>query len=241
MKIFICGQKSFGKAVLKRLINDGHIITGIAPPPQDRLADKMVAVAMSKGIPVISDCDALCSHNIPNDTDLVVSAHSHWMISDKILKKCRYGGIGFHPSLLPRHRGRDAVRWAVHMKDSITGASVYDLQSSKCDCGDIILQVPIFIDASWDYHELWNNIFDVGVELVSAAVKKIESGDLSRTPQDERFATWEPSWDRPQLRVNELTQLCTSGASVPSECSGCNRDCEWCTYHIADPEKYFRR
>ena len=42
MKIFICGQRSFGKAVLKRLYEDGHEITGVAPPPQKRLKDKMV-------------------------------------------------------------------------------------------------------------------------------------------------------------------------------------------------------
>ena len=41
MKIFICGQRSFGKAVLKRLYEDGHEIVGIAPPPQKRLKDKM--------------------------------------------------------------------------------------------------------------------------------------------------------------------------------------------------------
>ena len=34
MKIVITGQKSFGRAVMKRLIEDGHEILGVAVAPQ---------------------------------------------------------------------------------------------------------------------------------------------------------------------------------------------------------------
>lgn len=207
MKIFICGQRSFGKAVLKRLYEDGHEIVGVAPPPQKRLKDKMVGYAQLKGIPIVSDCGKLVSDNIPDGTELVISAHSHWMISDKILDKCKYGGIGFHPSLLPRHRGQDAVRWAVHMKDAVTGLSIYNLRSDKCDGGDILLQRVMFIDPDWDYHELWKEMFPIGVDMVSDAVRMIEKGGCDWQRQDERFATWEPSWERPRLHRNELIQI----------------------------------
>lgn len=207
MKIFICGQRSFGKAVLKRLYEDGHEIVGVAPPPQKRLKDKMVGYAQLKGIPIVSDCEKLVSDNIPDGTELVISAHSHWMISDKILGKCKYGGIGFHPSLLPRHRGQDAVRWAVHMKDAVTGLSIYNLRSDKCDGGDILLQRAMFIDPDWDYHELWKEMFPIGVDMVSDAVRMIERGGCEWQRQDERFATWEPSWERPRLHRNELIQI----------------------------------
>lgn len=240
MKVFICGQKAFGKAVLKRLYEDGHEITGVAPPPQGRLKDKMVGYALLKGIPVVSDCEKLISDNIPDGTELVISAHSHWIISDKILDKCVHGGIGFHPSLLPRHRGQDAVRWAVHMGDAITGATIYDLRSDTCDGGDIIMQKVVFIDPADDYHTLWERIFPLGVELVSEAVKAIEAGARERQPQEERFATWEPSWERPRLHRNELVAIAAPYNAPPTECSGCGRDCAACTFHIADPQKYYR-
>lgn len=210
MRIFICGQKTFGKETLKALLAEGHTVTGIAPAPQIKQKDKMVGVAMKANIPIISDCERLASSNIPDDTELVISAHSHWLISDQILKKCKYGGIGFHPSLLPRHRGQDAVRWTVHMGDAITGGTIYDLDSSKCDGGDIILQKMIFVDKNWDYHDLWREMFPIGIEMIVEAVKLIEQGKDTRTEQDERFATWEPSWDRPRLKRNELLQLGTT-------------------------------
>ena len=242
MKIFICGQRSFGKAVLKRLYEDGHEITGVAPPPQKRLKDKMVGYALLKGIPVISDCEKLISDNIPDGTELVISAHSHWIVSDKILDKCKYGGIGFHPSLLPRHRGQDAVRWAVHMKDAVTGATIYNLRSNTCDGGDILMQKTVFIDPKEDYHELWARLFPIGVDLVSKAVRLIEKGAVDWEKQDERFATWEPSWDRPRLKRNELVMLGGGAATrTANPCKGCERECNWCTYYIADPEVYGRR
>ena len=206
MKIFICGQKSFGLAVLKELYNAGHEIVGIAPPPQDQYKDKMVGFAMVKKIPIVSDCDRLTSKDIPDDTELIISAHSHWIISNKIIEKCKYGGIGFHPSLLPRHRGQDAVRWTIHMGDAITGGTIYRL-TDKCDGGNIVLQKMLFVDKSWDYHELWQNLFPIGVQMVAEAVNQIAAGITNEYPQEERFATWEPSWERPRLKRNELIQL----------------------------------
>lgn len=208
MKIFICGQKTFGREVLKALYNKGYEITGIAPPPQEKYKDKMVGFAMLKGIPIISDCERLASKQIPDGTDLVISAHSHWMISQKIIDKCTYGGIGFHPSLLPRHRGQDAVRWTVHMKDYITGGTIYKL-GQKCDCGDIVLQKYLWVNPKWDYHKLWENLFPIGVEMVVEAVEMYDKykGMVPCVEQNGKFATWEPSWERPRLHRNELLQL----------------------------------
>lgn len=206
MNIFICGQKSFGKEVMKKLFDDGHKIVGVAPPLQQKYKDKMVGYAALKNIPVINDCEQLTSKDIPDNTDLIISAHSHWIISDKIISKCKYGGIGFHPSLLPRHRGQDAVRWTIHMNDFITGGTVYKLDS-KCDSGNIILQEMMFVDKTWSYHDLWKELFPLGVVMLSNAVNLIEKGEQVEIQQEEKFATWEPSWERPRLKRNELLQL----------------------------------
>lgn len=208
MKIFVCGQKEFGREVVKRLYEAGHEIVGVAPPPQKQYKDKVVGFAMLHNIPVISDCDKLRSSDIPEGTELIISAHSHWMISDKCLEKCKYGGIGFHPSLLPRHRGQDAVRWTIHMGDYITGGTIYRL-GQRCDGGEILLQKTLWINKKWDYHELWKHLFPMGVDMVQEAVSLIGSNRCEWVEQNECAATWEPSWDRPRLKRNELLQLGT--------------------------------
>lgn len=208
MNIFICGQKSFGLAVAKQLYADGHKIVGVAPPPQNKYKDKIVGWAMLHKIPIIDDCEKLVSAHLPDNTDLIVAAHSHWLINSKVLAKCRYGGIGYHPSLLPRHRGVDAVRWAVAMGDAITGGTVFRL-TRECDGGDILAQKVQFIDKSWDYHDLWRVLFPDGVELISQVCREIErtGNNVPAVEQDERFVTWEPSWDRPRMVETELPQL----------------------------------
>lgn len=208
MNLFICGQRSFGREVLKALYDRGHNIVGVAPPPQEKYYDKIIGAAMKRGIPVVSDCDKLTSDLLPEDTELVVAAHSHWYISHKVLAAAKHGGIGFHPSLLPRHRGQDAVRWAVAMGDAVTGASVYWL-NDKVDGGDILLQTPVFIHRDWTYHDLWREIFPLGVEMVCEAVDLVANGRAPHLPQDERFATWEPSFTVTRLKRNELLQIGT--------------------------------
>ncbi len=241
MKVFVSGQKSFGKAVLLALMEAGHEVTGVAVAPQKRLKDKMVGVAQLNKIPIVSDGESLTADMIPNGTELIVSAHSHWIISDKCLEKCKYGGIGFHPSLLPLHRGQDAVRWTAHMGDRVTGGSVYRLDT-KCDGGDILSREIVFVKPGWDYHDIWSAIFPIGVKMVVDAVGAIESGTARYERQDEECATWEPSWDRPRLKRNDLIMIGgESEPSVPPECNGCGRECASCTYHIADGDVFFKR
>ena len=229
MNIFLSGQRSFGRAVLQALIDAGHTITGVAVAPQKKQKDKIVGIAMKYGIPIVSDGEHLVSDMIPDGTELIVSAHSHWIISTQCLEKCRYGGIGFHPSLLPRHRGQDAVRWTIHMGDAVTGGTVYQL-SEKCDGGDVLAQEMLFVRPGWDYHKLWERLFPVGVRMIVKCVEDIEKGRAVYHIQDERCATWEPSWERPRLKRNELIMLGgdAGDAVMRDECFGCTYDCRFC-------------
>lgn len=206
MKIFLCGQKSFGREVFKRLREDGHKITGVAVAPPGQYYDKLHGLAVKEKVEPIIFSDKLLSTDIPVGTDLIVAAHSHHYISMKSIARAKYGAIGYHPSLLPRHRGRDAVRWAVAMKDPITGGSIYWL-NDKVDGGPIYSQKHVFINPAWDYHELWEILFGLGVEMISEAVKGIEKGVIISEPQNEDYATWEPSFDSPRLYRPELLSL----------------------------------
>lgn len=220
MKIFFCGQRSFGAAVLEELVKRGHEIVGVSPAPRSEKKDKVEIMALRKRLPVISDGERLSFEDIPEGTDLIVAAHAHWIISQRALEKARLGGIGFHPSLLPLHRGRDAVRWAVHTGDKVTGGSVYWL-NDKCDGGDIIDQRLVFIRPGESYHDLWGRIFPVGVQMLCDAVDAIQAGAVESYPQEEACATWEPSFDRPRLKRNDLFRLGTAAGYTRVRCADC--------------------
>lgn len=162
----------------------------------------------------MTDCKSLVSSAIPSGTELIVAAHSHWLISGQCLERAKFGEIGFHPSLLPRHRGKDRPVRAgrVHMGDYVSGGTVYRL-TDKTDGGDILRQELVWIKPGWTYHELWRPSSRVGVRLLVDAVQDLERGGGLWVEQDESCATWEPSWDRPRLERRELLAL---GGEAPA-------------------------
>lgn len=235
MKIFFFGQKSFGAAVLKRLIVDGHTITGAAVPEPGQYYDKAHILAVKEKLPVLP-VDKILSSDIPEGTELIVAAHSHHFISEKALHRAAHGGIGYHPSALPRHRGRDAVRWTVAMRDPITAGTVYWLDN-LVDGGDILSQRFIHVSPGKDHHVLWRRLFELGVDMLSAAVSDIAIGHAAREPQDWAYATWEPPFDgHARLHRPELLAISGEVAKSDNHCvlgrvtCGTKYPCEGCRF-----------
>lgn len=211
MKILITGQKWFGAEVF-RAISAGGVaeICAVCAPYGDRLW----AAADRAGLQLIP-AGALNAETIPKGIDLIVAAHSHDFVGEKTRFRAKWGGIGYHPSLLPLHRGRDAVRWAIRMGDKITGGSVYRL-SNKVDGGNILAQAHVFIRPGDTPEELWRReLAPLGVEMLAEAVGVFARyGFQAGTPQDDALATWEPSIGRPPVSRPDLEMICCAGALI---------------------------
>jgi methionyl-tRNA formyltransferase len=218
MKIFLSGQKSFGAAVLRLLRERGHEITGVAAPQTDRAGetDKLFGQADARGYRVI-DVAALRADQIPAGTELIVCAHSHAFVGRRTRDAAKFGAIGYHPSLLPRHRGRDAVRWAVKMGDPVTGGTVYWLDDNV-DGGPIAAQEWCWVEPGTSASELWRKqLFPLGIVLIDRVIRDIEHGRFVRIPQNEAVATFEPALNPPRLFRPELTRLGSGDDSVTFE------------------------
>ena len=192
--IFLCGQRFFGAAVLKALLQDGHRIVGAAcPPQQGKRYDKLRVAALGHKI-VCIDSHRLIAANIPQGTDILIAAHSHHFISAKVRGKVRLA-CGYHPSLLPLHRGRDAIRWAIHCGDTVTGGTVYEL-GDVVDGGPILAQEPVLIARNATATALWREkLFPLGIKLLLEVARQFEGGCLTRIEQDDKLASWEPAFD----------------------------------------------
>ena len=207
LRIFIAGQKSFGAAVYNAIQRESHTIVGVACPSGDRHYDRLKKAAYCDSErPVIIDADRLMSSDIPTGTDVIVTAHAHHFISAKVRQQVQFP-IGYHPSLLPRHRGRDAVRWTIKYGDPIAGGTVYMLNDSV-DGGLIIRQEALLIHRHWGYRELWKEALSpLGIKLIIKVLTDIDTGNLSTTPQDESLATWEPPIQHNRIYRPELVML----------------------------------
>jgi methionyl-tRNA formyltransferase len=202
MRVLIAGQKHFGAEVFRALSAvPGVAVCAVSAPAGDRLAK----TATDRDVPVIQTLNAA---TMPRGVDLIVAAHSHDFIGEKTRLRARFGGIGYHPSLLPLHRGRDAVRWVIRMRERVTGGTVYQL-SNHMDGGNVLAQQHVFVRPEDTAEELWRrDLSPLGVALLAGVVTRFaESGFQHGKPQDEALATWEPSIDRPPAYRPDLLLL----------------------------------
>lgn len=195
--VMIVGQKWLGAEALRLCQELGLAVAAVAvPDPADRLA----AAAVAAGLPVALVPRALSPEQVPPGVDLLVCAHAHCFISSGARERAALGAIGYHPSLLPRHRGRDAVRWAIHMREPVTGGTVYWLDD-RADTGPIAAQDWCWVHPDDTPELLWRrDLAPMGIRLLRQVLLDLAQGVNAPLPQDERLATWEPAFTSHQLR-----------------------------------------
>ena len=192
MKCTLVGSRYFGAMVFEALRADGVAIAAVVAPAAD---DRLAVAAQNAGVPVhvLANPKIVPGDAIPEGTDLIVAAHTHARVSDEALARSRLGGIGYHPSLLPRHRGIAAVEWTIMEGDPIAGGSVYHL-ADGWDAGAIAAQDWCFVAKGETARELWERaLAPMGLKLLKDVVRyAAQHGALPAHPQDERFATRAP-------------------------------------------------
>lgn len=134
--------------------------------------------------------------------EMMVCAHNTRLISADLRAAVGGPSVSYHPSLLPRHRGIDSVRWTIEMGDPIAGGTVYALDDGW-DTGPIVLQDWCHVAPGWSASDLWREqLFSIGVRLIGTVVDDYQrTGELVSREQDERFATFEESFAVLQRRT----------------------------------------
>jgi methionyl-tRNA formyltransferase len=193
MRITLVGSRHFGVATLNMLRDkDVEIARVVVHDGEDRLA----AAARAAGIEVVVQANPklVTPEEIGPATDLIVTAHSHARVSQTAVAAARLGGIGYHPSLLPRHRGIAAVEWTVKEGDPIAGGTIYHL-AERMDAGAIAVQEWCFVKKGETARELWERALEpLGLKLFADVIDHVKiHGNLPAKPQDEQFATKAPS------------------------------------------------
>jgi methionyl-tRNA formyltransferase len=194
MRITLVGSRHFGVTTLNTLRERAGI--EIARVVVHDREDRLAAAAKAAGIEVTVQADPklVTAAEIAPDTDLIVTAHSHARVAKDALAASKLGGVGYHPSLLPRHRGMAAVEWTINEGDPIAGGSIYHL-ADRMDAGAIAAQDWVFVKKGETARELWERaLAPLGQRLLGEVIDYAKAHhDLPAKPQDEQFATKAPS------------------------------------------------
>ena len=193
LRITLVGSRHFGVTTFDMLRQRGVDIVRVVVADAD---DRLAAAARSAGIEVVVQANAkrVVASEIAPGTDLIVTAHSHARISKEALAAAKLGGIGYHPSLLPRHRGIAAVEWTIRERDPIAGGSVYHL-AERMDAGAIAAQEWVFVRKDETARQLWERaLAPLGQKLLGEVIDYAKTHkSLPAKPQDEEFATLAPN------------------------------------------------
>src|ERR1700739_1911662 len=158
--------------------------------------DRLAAAARAAGIEVVVQADPkrVVTSEIAPNTDLIIAAHSHARVTKEAVAAAKLGGIGYHPSLLPRHRGIAAVEWTIKEGDPIAGGTVYHL-AERLGAGAVAAQDWCFVKKGEAARELWEReLAPLGQRLLAEVIDYAKAhGSLQAEPQDEQFATKAPS------------------------------------------------
>jgi methionyl-tRNA formyltransferase len=197
MNVALIGSVSSSWYTLDALIRAGVEITavcGVDESRAERISDyrSLRPLAERAGIPYLPfvkvsepEVEAFLRGHRP---DLLWVIGLSQLLPDRLVRIARRGGVGFHPTMLPKGRGRAPVAWTILLNER-AAANLFFL-TDQPDAGDIIVQreVPVLRD---DYSEdLIQRTNEVLADAIVEIAPMIRSGNLPRTPQDHSQATY---------------------------------------------------
>ncbi len=202
LRIALFGQADFGCACLNRVIEDGHKPVGVFAPPEGPRSDALADRAEALRLPLVrrrfyqrkrgGAIPAALESYRRLDADLNVLASFTAFLPPEITHAPPHGSICFHPSLLPRFRGGNALQWQIILGEAETGVSIF-VPDEGVDTGPIVVQKGgVRITAEDTATALFfKKLSPLGVEAIAEAVNRIDRGQASTQAQDETAATFQ--------------------------------------------------
>lgn len=124
------------------------------------------------------------------EPDLVFVVGWSQLVRGDLIATAREGVFGMHPTLLPRHRGRAPIPWAILSGLAKTGVTLFEIVDPTADSGPIVGQVEVPLAPDETATTLFQKLADAHVELIRRYVPELVTRSAPRIPQDDRRGSW---------------------------------------------------
>jgi len=162
--------------------------------------------------------------------ELNVLAFVTQILPMEILDAPRFGSLCFHPSLLPKFRGGNALAWQIIMGERESGVTIFR-PDAGVDTGPIVLQQGGFaIEKHHTAASLYfEQLYEPGVAAMLRAVELVQRGEARPQPQDERLASHQGlvddevariDWQRPAAQLDCLLRGCDPNPGAHTRLEG---------------------
>jgi methionyl-tRNA formyltransferase len=187
-----------GRRCLEAAADEGGTVAGIVTlsGPIDPNRSGQCAfddVAARLGATLIETADV----NAPDTVDAVRALEPSlifvvgWsqLVREAFIAAASRGVYGMHPTLLPRHRGRAPIPWAIISGLARTGVTLFEITDPTADSGPLVGQAEVEIAPDETAATLYEKTADAHVRLVRELVPLLVAGTAPRIPQDPRRAS----------------------------------------------------
>ncbi len=123
------------------------------------------------------------------EPDLIFIVGWSQLVLDEFIGLPRHGVFGMHPTLLPKHRGRAAIPWAILCGLARTGVTLFEITDGTADSGPIVGQVEVPLSPDETATTLYDKITEAHGELVRRFLPQLLDGTAPRVRQDPRRAS----------------------------------------------------
>ena len=208
MRVLLIGQAAFGRDVFLRLREAGEDVVAVAAPGQSLSgrADRLRAAADEAGVAAFETGRLKEGETQAQIAALRPEVGVMAFVSDFIPKEAldlpQHGTFQYHPSLLPKHRGRSSINWAIANGDAKTGVSIF-WPDAGWDTGPVLLQREVEIGPDDTTGSLYyDKLYQLGIDMLIESVRLVKEGKAPRTVQDESQATFERGFEDRHARVD---------------------------------------
>jgi methionyl-tRNA formyltransferase len=145
-------------------------------------------LALQHGIPLlyVSDINSSETNNWIKDRQPEIIFCFGWskLIAPNILASAPHGVLGYHPTMLPKNRGRHPIVWALVLGLQRTGSTFF-FMNEHADAGDIVSQSEVEINYLDDARSLYDKLLSSAKDQLRDLVPRLETGDYLRRKQDD--------------------------------------------------------
>ena len=212
MRVVFMGTPDFAVPTLARLAQDGHDIAAVytrAPAKAGRgmslRPSPVHALADNLGIPVLTPASLRSPEAVEtfagHRADVAVVVAYGMLLPQAILDVPRHGCLNLHGSLLPRWRGAAPIQRAVMAGDEESGVGIMRMEAGL-DTGPVALEGRVPIAPGMTAGELHDALMPLGAELMSQALERLESGDLTFTPQASEGVVYAHKISNDEARID---------------------------------------
>jgi methionyl-tRNA formyltransferase len=191
---------TMGRDCLEAAAESGAEIVGIVtlPGPIDPNRSGQCAfdeVAARHGSVLVETADVNAESTLDAvrslDPELVFVVGWSQLVREPFIALAREGVFGMHPTLLPRHRGRAPIPWAILSGLARTGVTLFEIVDASADTGGIVGQVVVDIAPDETAATLFGRIAEAHVQLIREYVPQLLARSAPRSPQDpHRASSW---------------------------------------------------